>query len=168
MAKILKYIVIVCLVFSIGFVGFKYFNRNRELDNSYSEIDTAKKVFEDPEMIVYQNKGKEKFKLTQEDKEYKEILDRLNSSLVEGYTSKEVAFRDMGYGVPLDIVDIQKEIYLKNSVLRLFYSDTYEIDIIFEKNSVLDIIYIENGKTECFYGFEDSVQEEIREFIDNI
>ena len=105
--------------------------------------------------------------MTKEDKEYAEVLERLNSSLVEGFTSKETAFRERGYGVGLDIIDIHKEIYSKNAVLRLIYSDNYEIDIVFEKNSVLDIIYIENNKKDCFYGFDNKVQEEIKEYLDN-
>ena len=52
-------------------------------------------------------------------------------------------------------------------MLRLHYSDTYEIDIIFEKNSVLDIIYVEDGRTSCFSGFDNKVQDEIKEYLDN-
>lgn len=88
-------------------------------------------------------------------------MDKLNSSIDENYNSKRET-------LPLDILDIHKEIYSKNSVLRLHYSDEYEIDIIFEKNSVLDIIYVEDGRTSCFSGFDNKVQEEIKEYLDNI
>ena len=66
--------------------------------------------------MIYTVNDKEKYRLTKEDKEYAEVLEKLNSSLVEGFTSKETAFREKGYGVGLDIIDIHKEIYSKNSV----------------------------------------------------
>ena len=167
MEKLLKYIVVVCSIFIIVFVAFKYFNKSDKANNLNNETNTNQKVFEDPESIVYQIKGKEKFTLTKEDEEYGQILDKLKSLLGTDYTSKDVAFKEMGR-VKLSIVDIQKEIYLENSVLRLLYSDTYEIDIIFGEDNVLDIIYIEDEKTDCFHGFKNNDKEELRKFIDTI
>ena len=95
------------------------------------------------------------------------ILDKLNSSLIEGYTSRQDAW-DKGYYVGLDIIDIEDDVYSKYSVLRLSYSDTYEIDVIFGENSVLDVIYVEDGKTSCFYAFDNKVQDEIQEYVGNI
>ena len=110
--------------------------------------------------MVYTVNDKEKYRLTKKDKEYAEVLEKLNSSIDENYNTKRQT-------VLLDIIDIHKEIYSKNAVLRLIYSDNYEIDIVFEKDSVLDIIYIENNKKDCFYGFDNKVQEEIKEYLDN-
>lgn len=124
-------------------------------------------VFEEPQTITYEIKGKEKYKLTKQDAEFDLILDKLNSSLIEGYTSR-LAARDKGYTVGLEIIDIEDDIYSKYSVLRLLYSDTYEIDIIFGENSVLDVIYVEDGKTSCFYAFDNKVQDEIQEYVENI
>ena len=81
MGKLLKYIVIVCLIFIIVFVAFKYLNKSDKLDNLDNEINNNQKVFEDPETIIYQVKGKEKFTLTKEDEEYRQILDKLNASV---------------------------------------------------------------------------------------
>lgn len=78
MGKLLKYIGIVFLIFVIVFIAFKYFNKSDKLDN---KINNNQKVFEDPETIVYQIKGKEKFTLTKEDEEYRQILDKLNASV---------------------------------------------------------------------------------------
>ncbi|CDD26587.1 unknown [Clostridium sp. CAG:452] len=166
MPKLLKYIIIIALILIAIFAILKFTNKEKgeEITNNQ---ETSKKVFEDPEYMIYIVNDKEKYRLTKKDKEYAEVLEKLNSSLVEGFTSKETAFREKGYGVGLDIIDIHKEIYSKNAVLRLIYSDNYEIDIVFEKNSVLDIIYIENNKKDCFYGFDNKVQEEIKEYLDN-
>ena len=110
--------------------------------------------------MIYTVNDKEKYKLTKEDREYSEILDKLNSSIDENYNTKREKLL-------LSILDIHKEIYSKKSVLRLIYSEAYEIDIVFEKNSVLDIIYIEDGRTSCFSGFDNKVQDEIKEYLDN-
>lgn len=166
MKKVLIFIIIAILLIGIVFVCSKYINKEEEVIDTNQE-NANKKVFEEPQEITYEIKGKEQYKLTKEDEEFSIILDKLNSSLIEGYTSREAA-DDKGYYVGLSILDINKEIYSKNSVLRLHYSDTYEIDIIFEKNSVLDIIYIENGRTYCFYGFDNKVQDEIEEYVDSI
>ena len=141
MPKLLKYIIIIALILIAIFAILKFTNKEKgeEITNNQ---ETPKKVFEDPEYMIYTVNDKEKYRLTKED-------------------------REKGYGVGLDIIDIHKEIYSKNAVLRLIYSDNYEIDIVFEKNSVLDIIYIENNKKDCFYGFDNKVQEEIKEYLDN-
>ena len=167
MKKIIICGVILILLISIGYIFSKYMSKEEENVIETNQENVNKKVFEEPQEIIYEVKGKEQYKLTKNDKEFSIILEKLNSSLIEGYTSKEIA-REKGYYVGLDIIDIQKEIYSENSVLRLHYSDIYEIDIIFEKNSVLDIIYIENGRTNCFYGFDNKVQDGIKEYIDNI
>ena len=166
MKKILIFIIIAILLIGIVFVCSKCINKEENVIETDQE-NINKKVFEEPQKITYEIKGKEQYKLTKEDEEFGIILDKLNSSLIEGYTSKEAA-DDKGYYVGLSILDIKAEIYSKNSVLRLHYSDTYEIDIIFEKNSVLDIIYVEDGRTYCFYGFDNEVQAEILEYVDNI
>lgn len=167
MKKVIMCSVILILLIGIGFICSKYISKEEENVIGTNQENTNKKVFEEPQTITYEIKGKEQYKLTKDDEEFSIILEKLNSSLIEGYTSKETA-REKGYYVGLDIIDIQKEIYSENSVLRLHYSDIYEIDIIFEKNSVLDIIYIENGRTNCFYGFDNKVQDGIKEYIDNI
>lgn len=138
-----------------------------EIAKTINITKIGEEVFEEPQTITYEVKGKEQYKLTKEDEEFNTILEKLNSSLIEGYTSREGAY-EKGYYVGLEIIDIEKEIYSENSVLRLHYSDTYEINIIFEENSVLDIIYIEEGRTYCFYGFDNKVQEEIKDYVDNI
>ena len=166
MSKLLKYIIVIALILVAIFVILKFTNKGKSVEVADKE-EVPKKVFEEPQYMIYTVNDKEKYRLTKEDKEYAEVLEKLNSSLVEGFTSKETAFREKGYGVGLDIIDIHKEIYSKNAVLRLIYSDNYEIDIVFEKNSVLDIIYIENNKKDCFYGFDNKVQEEIKEYLDN-
>lgn len=166
MKKILMFIIVAILLIGIVFVCSKYINKEENVIETNQE-NINKKVFEEPQEIVYEIKGKEQYKLTKEDEEFSIILDKLNSSLIEEYTSKDAAY-DKGYYIGLEIIDIQDEIYSENSVLRLHYSDTYEIDIIFEKNSVLDIIYIENGRTYCFYGFDNKVQDEIEDYVDNI
>ena len=154
MPKLLKYIIIIALILIAIFAILKFTNKEKgeEITNNQ---ETPKKVFEDPEYMIYTVNDKEKYRLTKEDKEYAEVLEKLNESA----SKKE--------RVGLEIIDIHKEIYSKNAVLRLIYSDTYEIDIVFEKNSVLDIIYIENNKKACFYGFDNKVQEEIKEYLNN-
>lgn len=166
MPKLLKYCIGIALILVAIVAIFKFANKGKN-ENVTNKEEVSKKVFEDPQYMIYTVNDKEKYRLTKKDKEYAEVLEKLNSSLVEGFTSKETAFRERGYGVGLDIIDIHEEIYLKNSVLRLIYSDNYEIDIVFEKDSVLDIIYIENNKKDCFYGFDNKVQEEIKEYLDN-
>lgn len=166
MKKVLIYSIIAILLIGLVFICIKY-RKKEENVTSTNQENINKKVFEEPQTITYEIKGKEQYKLIKEDEEFSIILEKLNSSLIEGYTSKEVAY-EKGYYVGLEIIDIEKEIYSENSVLRLHYSDTYEIDIIFEKNSVLDIIYIENGRTYCFYGFDNEVQNEILEYVNNI
>lgn len=166
MAKGLKYIVAVILIIIIIWTITKIYGSYNKTENNDNIINTAK-VFEEPESIVYQVKEQKKFSLKKEDKEYSIVLEKLNSSLIDGYTSKEEAY-NKGYYVGLYISDIEEEIYSKNPVLRLMYSDIYEIDIVFEEDSVLDIIYRENGKTSCFHGFENSIQNEIKKYIDNI
>lgn len=159
MPKLLKYIIIIALILIAIFAILKFTNKEKgeEITNNQ---ETSKKVFEEPQYMIYMVNDKEKYKLTKEDKEYSEILDKLNSSIDENYNTKRQKLL-------LSILDIHKEIYSKNSVLRLIYSEVYEIDIVFEKNSVLDIIYIENNKKDCFYGFDNKVQEEIKEYLDN-
>lgn len=159
MPKLLKYIIIIALILIAIFAILKFTNKEKgeEITNNQG---TPKKVFEDPEYMIYTVNDKEKYRLTKEDKEYAEVLEKLNSSIEENYNTKRQT-------VLLDIIDIHKEIYSKNAVLRLIYSDNYEIDIVFEKNSVLDIIYIENNKKDGFYGFDNKVQEEIKEYLDN-
>lgn len=166
MPKGLKCIVIIFLIIIIILVAVNFYKTHNKSKGNGNTINSTK-VFEEPQSIVYQVKGQEKFKLKKDDKEYDIILEKLNSSLIEGYTSREKAYK-RGYAVGLDIIDIQEEIYSKNSVLRLFYTDTYEIDIIFEEDSVLDIIYVEDGKTDCFYGFDNEIQDQIKEYVDNI
>lgn len=165
MSKLLKYVVVIALILVAIFAIFKFANKEKSDDVADKE-GASKKVFEEPQEITYEVKGKEQYKLTKNDEEFSIILEKLNSSLIEEYTSKETARKK--YYVGLEIIDIQEEIYSKNSVLRLHYSDTYEIDIIFEKNSVLDIIYVEDGRTSCFSGFDNKVQDEIQEYLDNI
>lgn len=72
--KLLKYIGIVFLILVIVFVAFKYFNKSDNVDNLGNENNANQKVFENPETIAYQIKGKEKFTLTKEDEEYRQIL----------------------------------------------------------------------------------------------
>ena len=117
MPKLLKYIIIIALILIAIFAILKFTNKEKgeEITNNQ---ETSKKVFEDPEYMIYIVNDKEKYRLTKKDKEYAEVLEKLNSSLVEGFTSKETAFREKGYGVGLDIIDIHKEIYSKNAVLR--------------------------------------------------
>lgn len=166
MAKGLKYTVVVIIIITIMWAFTKFYGSYNKSENN-EDIVNSTKVFEEPEIMVYEIKGQEKFRFKKDDKEYNTVLEKLNSSLIEGYTSKEEAY-NKGYYVGLYISDIKEEIYSKNAVLRLFYSDVYEIDIIFEEDSVLDIIYIENGKTSCFYGFENNIQNEIKQYVDSI
>ncbi|MGN1271090.1 MAG: hypothetical protein ACI4UX_03845 [Clostridia bacterium] len=166
MLKLLKYVIVVALIVIGVFIIFKFTNKEKKEEIANNE-EVTQKVFEEPQYMIYAVNDKEKYRLTKNDEEFSIILEKLNSSLIEGYTSKEEAYKK-GYYVGLDIIDIEKEIYSKNSVLRLHYSDTYEIDIIFEKNSVLDIIYIENEKRDSFYGFDNKVQEDIQKYLDNI
>lgn len=168
MVKGLKYIVVVILVIIIIWAVIKFYSSYNKTENNDNIIVNSTKVFEEPETIVYEVKGYKKFSLKKEDKEYDIILEKLNSSLIEGYTSKEDAYKN-GYKLKLLIIDIEEEIYSKNSVLRLFYSDTYEIDIIFGEDKILDIIYVEKGvEADCFYGFDEIAKDRIKEYIDNI
>ena len=159
MSKLLKYVIGIALILVAIFAIFKFTNKGKSEEVADKE-EVPKKVFEEPQYMIYTVNDKEKYRLTKEDTEYAEILDKLNSSIDENYNTKRQT-------VLLDIIDIHKEVYSKNAVLRLIYSDTYEIDIVFERNSVLDIIYIENNKKDCFYGFDNKVQEEIKEYLDN-
>jgi hypothetical protein len=165
MSKLLKYVIGIALILVAIFAIFKFTNKGKS-EEVADKAEVPKKVFEEPQYMIYAVNDKEKYKLTKNDEEFNIILEKLNSSLIEEYTSKETARKK--YYVGLEIIDIQEEIYSKNSVLRLHYSDTYEIDIIFEKNSVLDIIYVEDGRTSCFSGFDNKVQDEIQEYLDNI
>lgn len=167
MKKVIICSVILILSIGIGFIFSKYISKEEENIIDTNQENDNKKVFEEPQTITYEIKGKEQYKLTKDAEEFSIILDKLNSSLIEGYTSKEAAY-DKGYYVGLEMFSVKEEVLVKNDILRLIYSDTYEIDIIFEKNSVLDIIYIENGRTYCFYGFDNEVQDEIKEYVDNI
>lgn len=167
MKKIIICGAILVLLIGIGFICSKYISREEENVIGTNQENTNKRVFEEPQTITYEIKGKEQYKLKKDDEEFNIILEKLNSSLIEGYTSKEAAY-DKGYYIKLEIVDIENEIYSKNSILKLYYNDVCEIDIIFEKNSVLDIIYIEDGKTYCFKGFDNKIQDEIKEYLDNI
>ena len=159
MSKLLKYIIVIALILIAVFAILKFTNKGKS-EEVVDKEEVSKKVFEEPQYMIYTVNDKEKYKLTKEDKEYSEILDKLNSSIDENYNTKREKLL-------LSILDIHKEIYSKNSVLRLIYSDAYEIDIVFEKNSVLDIIYIEDGRTSCFSGFDNKVQDEIKEYLDN-
>lgn len=165
--KLLKYIGIVFLIFIVAFIAFKCFNKTDKVNNPDNENNTNQKVFEGPETIVYQIKGKEKFKLTKDDEEYRQILDKLNTSLIEGYTSKEVA-REKGWGLPLLIIDIQEEIYSKYSVLKLIYNENYEIDVVLDSGDALDIIYVENNIYDSYSAFKEGAKKEIKQYIDNI
>lgn len=159
MSKLLKYIIVIALILIAVFAILKFTNKEKS-EEIVDKEEVSKKVFEEPQYMIYTVNDKEKYKLTKEDKEYSEILDKLNSSIDENYNTKREKLL-------LSILDIHKEIYSKNSVLRLIYSEAYEIDIVFEKNSVLDIIYIEDGRTSCFSGFDNKVQDEIKEYLDN-
>ena len=159
MSKLLKYVVVIALILIAVFAILKFTNKGKS-EEIVDKEEVSKKVFEEPQYMIYTVNDKEKYKLTKEDKEYSEILDKLNSSIDENYNTKREKLL-------LSILDIHKEIYSKNSVLRLIYSEAYEIDIVFEKNSVLDIIYIEDGRTRCFSGFDNKVQDEIKEYLDN-
>ena len=159
MSKLLKYIIVIALILIAVFAILKFTNKEKS-EEIVDKEEVSKKVFEEPQYMIYTDNDKEKYKLTKEDKEYSEILDKLNSSIDENYNTKREKLL-------LSILDIHKEIYSKNSVLRLIYSEAYEIDIVFEKNSVLDIIYIEDGRTSCFSGFDNKVQDEIKEYLDN-
>lgn len=160
MSKLLKYVIVIALILAAIFAILKFTNKGKSVEVADKE-EVPKKVFEEPQYMIYTVNDKEKYRLTKEDTEYAEILDKLNSSIDENYNTKRET-------VLLDIIDIHKEVYSNNAVLRLIYSDTYEIDIVFEKNSILDIIYIENNKKDCFYGFDNKVQEKIQEYLDNI
>ncbi len=159
MSKLLKYVVVIALILIAVFAILKFTNKGKS-EEVVDKEEVPKKVFEEPQYMIYTVNDKEKYKLTKEDREYSEILDKLNSSIDENYNTKREKLL-------LSILDIHKEIYSKNSVLRLIYSEAYEIDIVFEKNSVLDIIYIEDGRTSCFSGFDNKVQDEIKEYLDN-
>ena len=159
MPKLLKYIIIIALILIAIFAILKFTNKGKS-EEVVDKEEVPKKVFEEPQYMIYTVNDKEKYKLTKEDREYSEILDKLNSSIDENYNTKREKLL-------LSILDIHKEIYSKKSVLRLIYSEAYEIDIVFEKNSVLDIIYIEDGRTSCFSGFDNKVQDEIKEYLDN-
>lgn len=163
MPKLLKYIIIILLIIIIGFIGFKFFNKT---EDTHAEPNETTKVFKNPKAIVYQINGKEKFKLDKEDNKYNQILEKLNSSLIEDFTSIQVArekFATITY-----INNIEEQIYSSNAVLRLIYNEIKEIDIIFEEDSVLDIIYVDNGKYECFNAFEETSQKELKDYLDNI
>lgn len=80
MPNLIKYIGIIILILVAIFAIFKFANINSKSSNN-EEPKVESKVFEDPETIIYQVKGKEKFTLTKEDEEYSEILNKLNSSL---------------------------------------------------------------------------------------
>lgn len=163
MPKVLKYIIIILLIIIIGFIGFKFFNKTEDTD---AEPNETTKVFKNPKTIVYQINEKEIFRLSKEDDKYDQILDKLNSSLVEDFTSIQVArekFATITY-----INNIEEQIYSSNAVLRLIYNEIKEIDIIFEEDSVLDIIYVDNGKYECFNAFEETSQKELKDYLDNI
>ncbi len=165
MQKLLKYIIIILLIIIIGFISFKFFNKTEDTDTDV-ETNAPKEVFKNPETIVYQINGKEKFRLSKEDDKYNQILDKLNSSLIEDFTSIQVArekFATITY-----INNIEEQIYSSNAVLRLIYNEIKEIDIIFEEDSVLDIIYVDNGKYECFNAFEEASQKELKDYLDNI
>ena len=159
MSKLLKYVVVIALILIAVFAILKFTNKGKS-EEVVDKEEVPKKVFEEPQYMIYTVNDKEKYKLTKEDREYSEILDKLNSSIDENYNTKRE-------NLLLSILDIHKEIYSKKSVLRLIYSEAYEIDIVFEKNSVLDIIYIEDGRTSCFSGFDNKVQDEIKEYLDN-
>ena len=159
MSKLLKYIIVIALILIAVFAILKFTNKGKS-EEIVDKEEVPKKVFEEPQYMIYTVNDKEKYKLSKEDREYSEILDKLNSSIDENYNTKREKLL-------LSILDIHKEIYSKNSVLRLIYSEAYEIDIVFEKNSVLDIIYIEDGRTSCFSGFDNKVQDEIKEYLDN-
>ncbi len=159
MSKLLKYVVVIALILIAVFAILKFTNKGKS-EEVVDKEEVPKKVFEEPQYMIYTVNDKEKYKLTKEDREYSEILDKLNSSIDENYNTKREKLL-------LSILDIHKEIYSKKSVLRLIYSEAYEIDIVFEKNSVLDIIYIEDGRTSCFSGFDNKVQDEIKEYLDN-
>ena len=159
MSKLLKYVVVIALILIAVFAILKFTNKGKS-EEVVDKEEVPKKVFEEPQYMIYTVNDKEKYKLTKEDREYSEILDKLNSSIDENYNTKRKKLL-------LSILDIHKEIYSKKSVLRLIYSEAYEIDIVFEKNSVLDIIYIEDGRTSCFSGFDNKVQDEIKEYLDN-
>ena len=159
MSKLLKYVVVIALILIAVFAILKFTNKGKS-EEVVDKEEVPKKVFEEPQYMIYTVNDKEKYKLTKEDREYSEILDKLNSSIDENYNTKREKLL-------LSILDIHKEIYSKKSVLRLIYSEAYEIDIVFEKNSVLDIIYIEDGRTSCFSRFDNKVQDEIKEYLDN-
>ena len=117
--------------------------------------------------IVYQVKGKEKFRLTKEDAEYKQILEKLNSSIIGEYKSRG-ELRNSGEKLLLDIINIQEEIYSKYSVLRLIYNENYETDVILDNTDILDIIYVENDIYDSYCAFKEGAKKEIKQYIDNI
>ena len=116
MSKLLKYIIVIALILVAIFVILKFTNKGKSVEVADKE-EVPKKVFEEPQYMIYTVNDKEKYRLTKEDTEYAEILDKLNSSIDENYNTKRQT-------VLLDIIDIHKEVYSKNAVLRLIYSDT--------------------------------------------
>ena len=109
MPKLLKYIIIIALILIAIFAILKFTNKEKgeEITNNQ---ETPKKVFEDPAYMIYTVNDKEKYRLTKEDKEYAEVLEKLNSSLVEGFTSKETAFREKGKTVKIEYKDLNVSI----------------------------------------------------------
>ena len=139
MSKLLKYVVVIALILIAVFAILKFTNKGKS-EEVVDKEEVPKKVFEEPQYMIYTVNDKEKYKLTKEDREYSEILDKLNSSIDENYNTKREKLL-------LSILDIHKEIYSKKSVLRLIYSEAYEIDIVFENDTE------STGTISCTYSF---------------
>lgn len=68
-----------------------------------------------------------------------------------------------------DSISIQEKINANPPILRLVYSQNYEIDIIFDSSEdLLDVIYLENNKYDAYDAFGEATKNEIKEFIDSI
>ena len=69
MSKLLKYIIVIALILIAVFAILKFTNKGKS-EEIVDKEEVPKKVFEEPQYMIYTVNDKEKYRLTKEDKEY--------------------------------------------------------------------------------------------------
>lgn len=123
---------------------------------------------EKPEYIIYQINGEIICEMRKSEKTaLYAIPGEINEAIFEDF---QLGKNNVHY-VPVEIENIKEEIYLQNSVLRMFYNNDIEIDIILDSSPrEFNLIYINGNDKECYKAFEmeKSNMDELKEFIEKI
>lgn len=157
---VITLIILLILVIAIGIII--------QVVNIEKKEQIIKWQLEKPECIIYQINGKN---ICEMGKSEKTALITIPAEINEAIFEDFQLDKNNVHYVPVEVENIEEEIYLQNSVLRIFYKGNIEIDIILETSPrQFNLIYRDGDNKECYKAFEmeKTNMDELKEFIEKI